>query len=154
VCSTSADDVDAMPAHLTEIAVRWSELDPYSHVNHAAYVGYLEVARAEALDAIGLPLPRVSAAGYQFVVVELTVRYRRAAGVGDRLTVETSLAATKRATSQWYQRISRGDELMVEGVVIAAITNPAGVPVRPPAWIMEALARLRDDADGPGSPEA
>lgn len=131
--------------HETRIAVRWAELDPYAHVNHAAYVGYLEVARTEALEAIDLPLQRVSDAGHQFVVVELNVRYRAAAGVGDVLTVTTSLARTSRATSTWRQEILRGDEVMVTAEVVAAITDRTGRPVRPPAWISQALEALRLD---------
>ncbi len=132
-----------MTVHTTEIAVRWAELDPYAHVNHAVYVGYLEVARAEALDHIGLSLERVSGAGFQFVVVELNVKYKRAAEMGDRLTVETSLAGTSRATSTWQQRILRDGDLMITGSVTAAVTDRTGRPVRPPEWITEALQALR-----------
>ncbi len=129
--------------HRTEIAVRWAELDPYAHVNHAVYVGYLEVARAEALDHIGLSLHRVSEAGYQFVVVELNVKYRRAAEMGDHLVVETDLERTSRATSTWHQRILRGDQLLIIASVTAAVTDATGKPVRPPVWITEALELLR-----------
>ncbi len=139
-------DIDFTAPHRATIAVRWAELDPYAHVNHAAYVGYLEVARAEALDAIGLPLRAVADAGFQFVVVELGVRYRRAAEMGDVLVVETSLERTSRATSTWSQRILRGDDVMIEGTVTAAITDGRGRPVRPPTWIMEALEALRPPA--------
>lgn len=132
-----------MTLHRCDIAVRWAELDPYAHVNHAVYVGYLEVARAEALDHIGLSLPRVSAAGFQFVVVELNVQYKRAAEMGDRLVVETSLERTSRATSTWRQRILRGDEVMIIGSVTAAVTDSSGRPVRPPEWITSALELLR-----------
>ncbi len=132
-----------MAVHSTDIAVRWAELDPYAHVNHAVYVGYLEVARAEALDHIGLSLDRVSGAGFQFVVVDLNVKYKRAAEMGDRLTVETSLAGTSRATSTWQQRILRDGDLMITGSVTAAVTDRTGRPVRPPEWITEALQALR-----------
>ncbi len=36
--------------HSTELKVRFSELDPYGHVNHAVYLNYLEIGRIEALD--------------------------------------------------------------------------------------------------------
>ena len=35
-------------AHVTSLAVRFNELDPYAHVNHAVYATYCEVARTEA----------------------------------------------------------------------------------------------------------
>ena len=37
-----------------QLKVRHYEVDQYGHVNHAQYVHYLEVARIEALDALGL----------------------------------------------------------------------------------------------------
>ena len=39
-----------------QLKVRHYEVDQYGHVNHAQYVHYLEVARIEALDALGLSL--------------------------------------------------------------------------------------------------
>lgn len=131
-----------MATHFTDVNVRWAELDPYGHVNHAVYVGYLEVARAEALDHIGLSLANVGESGYQFVVVELNVQYKRAAEMGDRLRIETSLSATSRATSTWRQRIMRDDEVIITGSVRAAVTDRTGKAVRPPSWITEALLDL------------
>ena len=55
-------------AHRTTIAVRFAELDPYRHVNHAVYLTYFEVARTEALASVDLGLDDVAVAGYQFVV--------------------------------------------------------------------------------------
>ena len=34
-----------MGRHLSTITVRFAELDPYAHVNHAVYATYCEVAR-------------------------------------------------------------------------------------------------------------
>jgi acyl-CoA thioester hydrolase len=38
------------------LKVRHYEVDGYGHVNHASYVHYLETARVEALEAVGLSL--------------------------------------------------------------------------------------------------
>ena len=43
-----------LPAvHETTIHVRWGELDPYRHVNHATYLSYLEHARVAAQKVTG-----------------------------------------------------------------------------------------------------
>ena len=43
--------VRAMSApHVTAIKVRFTELDPYGHVNHAQYISYFEHGRTEARD--------------------------------------------------------------------------------------------------------
>ena len=49
-----------MPAHRTTIVPRFGELDPYNHVNHAAYVAYFEAARCVALDDIEMSLSDLS----------------------------------------------------------------------------------------------
>jgi len=129
-------------AHLTTIDVRFAELDPYGHVNHAVYVTYFEVARTEALISCGVPLQAIAEAGYQLVVTKLDVRFRSAATAGDRLSVETSMFELRRASGVWLQRILRGDELLVTGLVTAGITDTTGKPTRPPDWLFPALEPL------------
>lgn len=131
-------------AHTTTIDVRFAELDPYGHVNHAVYVTYLEVARTEALRACEIPLEVMAEKGVQIVVTAIDVRYKRAATAGDRLTVETSLSELRRAKGTWRQRILRGDEVLVTADVTAGVTDSRGRPTRPPDWLFPALERLVD----------
>ena len=39
--------------HRYTAKVRWSELDPYAHLNHAVYLTMCETARIDLLDQIG-----------------------------------------------------------------------------------------------------
>ena len=130
--------------HLTTLDVRFSELDPYGHVNHAVYVSYFEVARTEALAHCEIPLETLVERGYQIVVTTIEVRYLRSAGSSDRLTIETSLSELRRASTVWQQRILRGDEVLVTATVTAAVTKGGGKPVKPPPWLFPALQPLLD----------
>ena len=69
-----------------ETEIRYADLDPNNHVNHARYLVFLEEARLafrRLLDReIGLP-PDIT-----WPVAELTIRYRRPAGYPGSLTVE------------------------------------------------------------------
>lgn len=57
--------------HEKEIEIRWRDLDPYGHVNHAVFLTYLEEARDEWLClAVG-----EEALGY--VVARVEIDYRR-----------------------------------------------------------------------------
>ena len=57
--------------HEKEIEIRWSDLDPYGHVNHAVFLTYLEEVRDEWLiTAVG-----DDALGY--VVARVEIDYRR-----------------------------------------------------------------------------
>lgn len=137
-----------MTPHLSSLAVRFAELDPYGHVNHATYATYFEVGRSEALEAIGLPLHELAEQGYQFVVTELAIRFRRAAGAGDRLTVETAVSDVGRASTRWSQRLLRGSELVATAELRVGVTDRSGRPSRPPAWLLGRLDPLRP-AGGP-----
>jgi acyl-CoA thioester hydrolase len=128
--------------HRTPVRVRWSDLDPYRHVNHAAYLTYLEHARISALEEIGWGMQRLSDAGYQVVVVGIEVGFRRPAGAGDDLVVETWVEEIRTASSRWRQQITRGDELILQARIRAAATTLGGRPARAPADLNEALKRL------------
>jgi acyl-CoA thioester hydrolase len=123
----------------TQLRVRFHELDPNGHVNHGVYANYLETARIELLESLGLG-PRVLAArGVHLVVVELRIRFRRPALAGDDLLVETSMTELRRASSWWSQRILRGHELVADADVRSAATDAAGRPCRPPPDLAAAL---------------
>ncbi len=131
-----------MVAHRTRFPVRFNELDPYDHVNHAVYVTWLEVGRVVALDDIGLGLDTLKTDGYQFVVTAIDVRFRRAATAGDVVEVVTGIATFGRASTVWRQRIERGDDVLVTADVTVGVTNAAGRPTKPPVHVMEGLRAL------------
>ncbi len=129
--------------HEASVKVRFSELDPYRHVNHAAYLTYLEVGRVEALEAVGHSLDALQVEGVAIVVVELSARFLRPAFTGDLLTVRSGIAEIGRASSRWYQEIVRGDERIVEAEVKGAIVDLEGRPRRMPESLRRALEALR-----------
>jgi acyl-CoA thioester hydrolase len=131
-------------AHLSTIDVRFSEIDPYGHVNHAVYLTYFEVARTEALVHCGLPIQGLAQHGFHMVVTELSVRFRGPAGPGDRLTVETTVSALRRARAIWSQRILRDTEVLVTAEITIGVTDRAGRPTRPPDWLFPTLQPLLD----------
>jgi len=131
-----------MAAHLTSFRVRFGELDPYQHVNHAVYVAYLEAGRTEALESIGLGLHVLADLGWQIVVVDLQMRFRAAAQAGDTVTIETTVADLGAVTSRWNQRILRGEQVLVEGSVRAGATDLTGRPKRIPKELVDRLAQL------------
>lgn len=123
----------------TSLRVRFHELDAYGHVNHGVYLNYFEQARVELLDELGFGLGVLRERGIQLVVVEVTVRFRSPAGLGDRLVVQTELDTLRRASSTWRQRLLRGDEVLAEATVRSAATDDTGRPIRPPADLVSAL---------------
>jgi acyl-CoA thioester hydrolase len=69
-----------------DVGIRYSDLDPNEHVNHARYLIYLEEARLafrrHLAREFGLP------DGVTWPIAELTIRYLRSASYPGSLTVE------------------------------------------------------------------
>lgn len=138
-----------MGTHRTAHKVRFHELDPYDHVNHAIYVTYFEIGRVDALEHLGMGLDSLKELGFQFVVTKLDVKFRAAATAGDELIIETAVAQFLRASTVWKQRIVRelrdGESENSDRIVVAsaevtvAVTNSLGKPVRPAPFIFDAL---------------
>ena len=128
--------------HRTSIQVRWGELDPYNHVNHAVYSSYLEHARIAALAAVDSGMDSLTASGYQIVVTRTDVHFRAPATAGDDLVITTRVEEIKGARMVWRQRIDRGDDLIVEAEIHAALLAETGRPARVPEILRQALTSL------------
>jgi len=131
------------PARL-QLKVRHYEMDQYGHVNHAQYVRYLEVARIEALDALGLSLPEMRRQGYLILAAELSVKYLAPARSGDTLEITTYVREIRGARSIWIQEIREAESqrLLVTAEVTGAFATEDGRPARTPASFRERLSAL------------
>lgn len=127
---------------MSRINVRFHELDPYGHLNHAVYLSYFEHARVELLDRIGYGLPRLAELGYHLVVVEAQVRFLAPAVAGDEVDIYSEVVDIRPASSRWQQRMTRGDTLLATNQVRAAITDMTGRPTKAPAGLVEAMQRM------------
>ena len=130
-------------ARLT-LKVRHYEVDLYGHVNHANYVHYLEAARVEALEAVGLALPELRRQGYLIVAAEIAVKYHAPAYSGETLEITTRVREIRGARSIWAQEIREVTtrRLTVTAEVTGAFMLDNGRPVRVPAAFAEKLAAL------------
>lgn len=77
-------------AHEMRLAVRGYELDSFGHVNNAVYLNYMEQARWEILNELGL-YGRLFGSGFVLAVTEATIRYSREAKVYDELVIRTEM---------------------------------------------------------------
>jgi acyl-CoA thioester hydrolase len=124
--------------------VRHHEVDLYGHVNHANYVHYLETARVEALEAVGLALPEMRRQGYLIVAVEINVKYLAPAYPGETLEIVTWVREIRGARSFWVQEIREAESqrLTVTAGITGAFMNDGGRPIRVPPAFAERLSAL------------
>jgi acyl-CoA thioester hydrolase len=135
--------------HQLSVKVRFGELDPYNHVNHAVYVAWFEAGRCEAMADAGASLARLQTLGSTVVVADLTVRYRKPAVAEDMVIVETWIGELGRVVGTWHQRVLRASadgsfDVLCEAEVRAGACDLAGRPRRLPPEIAEALSQLVD----------
>jgi acyl-CoA thioester hydrolase len=126
------------------LKVRHYEVDQYGHVNHAQYVHYLEVARIEALDALGLSLAEMRRQGYLILAADLAVKYLAPARSGETLEIVTYVRELRGARSIWIQEIREAESqrLLVTAEVTGAFATEDGRPARTPASFREKLSAL------------
>ncbi len=126
----------------TEVIVRFGDLDPYNHVNHARYFTYFESARVELLEEMGFGMNEMMEAGIQLVLVEVKASFHRSAQLHDRIEITTEVGEVARATTTWRQKATRAGELLVSLEVKAAFTNLHGRPMRVPEAFAAAVRSL------------
>jgi acyl-CoA thioester hydrolase len=126
------------------LKVRHYEVDGYGHVNHATYVHYLETARLEALEALGLSLEEMRRQGYRIVATDLAVRFHAPARSGETLELETHISEFRGVRSLWRQKIREAGSrrLLVSAEVTGAFTTEDGRPIRIPPAFREKLMTL------------
>ena len=130
-------------AHRLDIDVRFYELDPYNHVNHAVYIQYFETARIALLADAGYTLQGMMEDGVLILVTHIDTRFLKPAEGGDHLVVETEVLGYTRVMTNWRQRLMRGDEVLVKQKLSAAVTTLDGHPLRFPRDMIEALRPYR-----------
>lgn len=126
-------------AHRLDIDVRFYELDPYNHVNHAVYIQYFETGRIAVLADAGYTLQGMMEDGVLILVTQIDTKFLKPAAGGDHLVVETEVLEYTRVMTNWRQRLLRGDEVLVDQKLSAAVTNLEGRPLRFPRAMIEAL---------------
>jgi acyl-CoA thioester hydrolase len=86
-----ARDVSGDFAHVHHIGVRLADTDAMGHVNNAAYLTYVEIARIAYYEqVVGRPLPLgAHGADEGMILAEIRMTYRTQAFYGETLAVET-----------------------------------------------------------------
>lgn len=126
------------------LRVYWEDTDAGGVVYHSIYLNYFERCRSEYLRAAGIFQRELrEQQGIQFVVVDMNVRWARAAQYDDQLVVTAQYVETRGATCIFRQTIYRG---AVGGEVVATADCRAATidartlrPVRMPKALLAAM---------------
>src|SRR5207249_10270691 len=108
ICKSLADmTTPEAPRVRTEVQVMFFDTDCRGVVHNIAYLRFIEIARTLLAEQLGLALSEMAATQKYPVVVRTEIDYRRAAKLGDRLTIEGWLDQLERVRFWCAFRIVR-----------------------------------------------
>jgi acyl-CoA thioester hydrolase len=124
----------------TDIIVRSYDLDSYGHVNNAVYLNYLEAARCDLMNQVGMSFNEFKQWEKFPVVADAHLHYRAPAYADDVLTVKTTLAEMRKASFQMtYEIVNQHGALVLEAEMEFLFLKPNGRPTRVPQAFSDAF---------------
>ena len=123
--------------HHFALTVYFEDTDAYGIVYYANYLKFMERARSDFIRAVGVDqAAELRASGSAYAVVEVDIRYRKPARLGDDLQVVSTVDQVRASSVHIHQRVMRGPELLTDARVTAAFLDGQGRPRRQPSdWV-------------------
>ncbi len=124
-------------SHTIQIIPRYCETDQAGVVHHSAYPVYFEMGRTELLRANGYAYKDLEKQGHFMVVVELNIRYRRAAFYDETLDLTTVCTLVNRSKIiHEYQLVRPATGIVLAGgSSTLACVDAAGKLARVPEFL-------------------
>lgn len=128
---------------MTTVKVRNHHLDGYGHVNNARYFTYLEDARTDFFEELGLTMQMLRERNIQIVLTDLTAKFRYPAKLGDVLQVYGWFIDIARRKATWWHEIyeQSSGKLVLTGTATGMFLEHGKVTVIP-ADIREVMEQL------------
>lgn len=135
-------------AHHLNIRIRGYHLDVFQHVNNARYLEFLEEARWDFFEQVGLT-PLFLDNGLGMAVVNININYRHSAKLNDLIEITTSFQSINQRSAVISQLITRhGTDQVIADAHITFVgfdlTQGKSVPFSPA--IRETIQTLIEDS--------
>ena len=123
-----------MADHQFELKVYYEDTDLAGIVYYANYLKFIERARSEWVQTLGIDQMRLKAEhGVVFAVRRIEADYLLAAKFGDRLQVNTRVLDVTGARMRLEQTVQRGQERLFDTIVTLIAMTESGKATRLPA---------------------
>jgi YbgC/YbaW family acyl-CoA thioester hydrolase len=136
---------DLTPRILTEVQVMFFDTDCAAVVHNIAYLRFIETARTQLAEQLGMGLVEMSRSHVYPVVVRTEIDYKIPAVLGDKLHVHGWLDQVEKSRFWCAFEVKRpsDDALIVRSrQMLAVVQMPPGKPVRLPREWSEKYAHL------------
>jgi len=133
--------------HRFALSVYFEDTDAYGIVYYANYLKFMERARSDMIRAVGVDqAAELGSSGSAYAVVEVAIKYRRPAQLGDDLVVVSFVEQVRASSVDIHQRVMRGPEVLTDATLTAAFLDGQGRPRRQPAeWVEKFTAITKQD---------
>jgi acyl-CoA thioester hydrolase len=133
--------------HHFALSVYFEDTDAYGIVYYANYLKFMERARSDFIRAVGVDqAAELRRSGSAYAVVDVHIKYRRPARLGDDIQVISSVEQVRASSVDIHQRVMRGPELLTDARVTAAFLDGEGRPRRQPIdWVQKFKAITTQD---------
>ncbi len=130
-----------MKSQETFVKVRYAETDQMGVVHHGNYPQYLEIARIDWLESLGISYKSMEEEGIMLPVFELKLKYIKPVTFHENLRVETRLRELPNVKIIFdYSIFNENDELVTSATSILVFMNAkTRRPIRCPEYILEKL---------------
>ena len=121
-----------------KIKVYYEDTDAGGVVYYANYLNFLERARTEAINNIGLSNRYIKEKFDALIIVKsCNIEYKKPAYLEDELSIRSFVKSVTKTSFKMMQIITRKDELISEALVHLVFVNNLGKPIKMPVQIYE-----------------
>src|SRR5882724_3903276 len=137
--------------HVMAVRVYYEDTDFSGAVYHASYLRFMERGRTNYVRLLGADQRALfeetakEAPGFAFVVRSMQIEFLKPARMDDVLEIATAPEQVKGASILLYQRVTRGEDLLVEARVRVAFVS--GGRARPIPKLLRNAMRADADAE-------
>jgi len=134
-----------------QFRVRYSETDQMGTFYNSRALEWFECGRTELLRQLGLPYAQMESRGAMLPLVEAHVEFQGRARYDDLLEQVTTVAVSGKARLRFDMSIRHAGDSgkpVASGYTVHAITDTAGKPIRPPAWLLQVTGQQESSSQG------
>lgn len=130
-----------MKRHQTNVKVRYAETDQMGVVHHGVYPQYLEMARLDWLDGLGISYKEMEKSGIMLPVYEMKLQYLQPAYFDDELKIEVVLAEEPRVRICFvYKIFNKENELLTKAeTTLIFMNSETKKPIKCPQYILDRI---------------
>ena len=130
-----------MKSQKTFVKVRYAETDQMGVVHHGVYPQYLEIARLEWLDDLGISYKSMEEEGIMLPVFELNLKYHKPITFDEKLVIETRLREMPnvKITFDYLILNEKGEKVTSAVSTLVFMDAKTRRPVRCPGYILDKL---------------